>query len=159
MDNAINTYLNLNATFKHFYIKNHDYIIDENIEPEQLFFYVHNDTDIILCNLKVTPNKCGYNYWIDAAYLFLLSGKNRVSICKDIYQPIAQKYHTTTMAVERAMRLCFEDVMYNSKNTDNHIISYIKDYLIYPHNSELLIKLVELVVSNEFRQFKSTIKI
>ena len=155
MEQTINTYLKLNSTFKQFYLKNNDMILDESIEPESLFFNVYNDTDIILRNLNVSPNKCGYAYWIDAVYLFLLSGKNRISICKEIYPAIAKKHNTTPMAVERAMRLCFENAMYYSqKQNDNFICKYFKNSLLYPHNSEILVKLVDLLSSKTFQQNK-----
>ena len=155
MEKVIDTYLNLNSTFKQFYIKNNDLIVDENIGPEPLYFNVYHDTDIILRNLNVSPSKCGYAYWIDAVYLFLLSDKNRISICNDVYPAIALKYKTTPMAVERAMRLCFENVMYfTSKQTDNFICNYFKNSLLYPHNSEILVKLVDLLSSKKFQQNK-----
>lgn len=156
MENTINTYLNLNPTFKQFYIKNNDLIIDENIDPEPLFFNVYHDVDIILSCLNISPSKCGYGYWIDAVYIFLLSNKNRISICKDVYPAIAQKYNTTAMAVERAMRLCFENVMYyTSKHEDNFICAYFKNLVMYPHNSEILVKLVDLMSSKKFQSNKS----
>ncbi len=155
MENAIDTYLNLNSTFKQFYIKNNELIIDEDIDSESLFFNVYNDADIILRNLNISPNKCGYTYWIDAVYLFLLAEKNRISICKEVYPTIAKKYNTTPMAVERAMRLCFENVMYHTtKHPDNYICSYFKNSLLYPHNSEILVKFVDLLSSKKFQQNK-----
>lgn len=155
MENTINTYLNLNSTFKQFYIKNNDLIIDENIDPEPLFFNVYNDVEIILRNLNVSQSKCGYVYWIDAVYIFLLSGRNRISICKEVYPAIAQKYNTSPMAVERAMRLCFENVMYySSKHPENYICSYFKESVVFPHNSEILVKLVDLMSSKNFQQIK-----
>lgn len=160
MEKTISTYLNLNSTFKQFYIKNNDLIIGENIEPEALFFNVYHDTDIVLRNLNVSPSKCGYAYWIDAAFLFLLSDKNRVSICKDIYPVIAKKYNTSAMAVERAMRLCFENVMYyTSKEKDNFICNYFRSSLLYPHNSDILVKLVDFLSSKNFQQNKYTVQL
>ncbi len=155
MESVINEYLNLNSTFKQFYIKNNDSIIDEDIDSERLFFNVYHDADIILRNLNISPNKCGYTYWIDAVFIFLLADKNRISVCKDIYPSIAKKYNTTAMAVERAMRLCFENVMYyTTKQPDNYICNHFKNSLLYPHNSELLVMFVDLMVSKKFQQNK-----
>ena len=158
MENVMQAYLDINPTYNNFYTK-HNNLLDENYTPELLFSCVHNDSEIVLKHLNVLPSKCGYNYWIDAVYLYLLSNKNRISICRDIYPTIAKKYGKTAMSVERAMRLCFENVMYNiSKKKETDFISdTFKESILYPHNSEILALIVELVSSKYFQDNKNKI--
>ena len=47
-----------------------------------------------------------------------------ISICNDIYPLIAKKYETTKMCVDRAMRRCFENVLYFASKNENNFISY-----------------------------------
>ena len=158
MENVMQAYLDINPTYNNFYTKHND-LLDENYTPELLFSCVHNDSEIVLKHLNVLPSKCGYNYWIDAVYLYLLSNKNRISICRDIYPTIAKKYGKTAMSVERAMRLCFENVMYNiSKKKETDFISdTFKESILYTHNSEILALIVELVSSKYFQDNKNKI--
>ena len=67
----------------------------------------------------------------------------------------AKKYGVTTMSIDRAMRRCFENVLYYiTKNENNFICSYLKNSVLYPHNSELIVKIVELISSRRFQQKK-----
>ena len=105
--------------------------------------------------IRLSPNKSGYVYWFDAVFLNVVTEKRHVSICKDIYNVIALKHKTTAMAVERAMRLCFENTMYNlAKADENCIIRYMKNSLMHPHNGELLSKLTKLIISKDFQKQK-----
>ena len=128
-------------------------------DEDMLYYDVYQDTEIIMRGLSIPPNKDGFIYWIDAAYIHLLSEKHMVSICKDIYPAIAKKYNKTPMAVERAMRLCFENAYYNINKTQKHNIvsDYFKNSLLNPHNSEILAKVVGLLVSKKFQQNKQNI--
>lgn len=148
------TYLNLSRTYKDNYIKHNQLMNEENFSVESLFYNVSSDVDIVLNCLNVAPNKCGYLYWKDAIFLFILSNNTRVSICNDIYPAIAKKYSKTAMSVERAMRICFENVMYYASKRDNYVCEYLKDSLLYPHNSEILARLVDLIVSKSFQENK-----
>ena len=153
--NSVNSYLAMNFTNKDFYISNNPEIESEDVSIEDLFQYVRSDLNIVFRILKIPPNKNGYVYWLDAVFLNIIQEKTHISICKDIYSVIALKHHTSQMAVERAMRLCFEDTMYNlSKVDDNYVVSYFKNSLIYPHNSEILSKITELLTSKEFHKRK-----
>ena len=59
------------------------------------------------------------------------------------------------MCVDRAMRRCFENVLYfTSKNENNFICTYLKNTVLYPHNSELIVKITELISSRKFQQNK-----
>ncbi len=61
------------------------------------------------------------------------------------------------MSVERAMRLCFENVLYYcSKMEPNFVVEFFRNFLLHPHNSTLLIKIVELISSAEFQKRKQT---
>jgi len=162
MENAIETYLSSNHSFKQYYLKNYISLIDGSVtedDEDMLYYEVYQDTEIIMRGLSIPPNKDGFLYWIDAAYIWLLSEKQRVSICKDIYPAIAKKYSKTPMAVERAMRLCFENVNYNlNKAQEHNIVSdYFKNSLLNPHNSEILAKVVSLLTSKNFQQNKQNV--
>jgi hypothetical protein len=130
---------------------NNPEIAGEDVSLDELYHQVKQDLSIIFRVLKIAPNKNGFVYWFDAVFLNIITEKTHISICKDIYSVIAIKYNTTSMAVERAMRLCFENTMYDlSKQDDNYVISYFRNSLVYPHNSEILSKLTELMISKEF---------
>lgn len=146
------SYFKFKPTFKHTYLKNNN--LDESILAEDLFTKILEDIDIVLNVLKISPSKKGYSYWRDAILLSIVCEKDHLSICKDIYPMIAKKYNKTSISIERAMRLCFEDVLYNAKHEKNYIFNYMNYFLINPRNSQLLIKMVELIVSSEFKRFK-----
>lgn len=153
---VINEYLNITASYKDYYLKNNSFIEDKNITSKELFFYVSSDVDLVLSMLNVSPSKSGYKYWKDAIFISILSQKTNLSVCKEIYPAIAKKYSKTPMAVERAMRLCFENVMYYISKTQNNMVGdYLKSSLLYPHNREILVKLVELIVSKSFQENKN----
>lgn len=152
------TYLNFKPTYKYYYLKNNN-IDSSKISNEDLFLMLMQDIDIIFNYLKISPSKTGYAYWKDAVLLSVLCEKEHLSICNDIYPMIAKKYNKSTISIERAMRLCFEDAMYNSRGDENFIVLFLKHFLIQPQNSKLLMKIVELVVSVEFKRFKKSISI
>jgi hypothetical protein len=59
------------------------------------------------------------------------------------------------MCVNKAMRRCFENVLYYaSKNEENYICLYLKNTLLFPHNSEIIVKIVELISSKKFQENK-----
>ena len=61
------------------------------------------------------------------------------------------------MAIERAMRLSFENVMYHiSREKENYIAEYLKPYLLYPHNGEIVTKIVKLISSKYFQNNKES---
>ena len=145
--------------YKYCWTRNHNSkdfkeLMIQELEPFGLKPFVRKfteDMNIVFRILKISPNKNGYVYWFDAVFLNIITEKSHISICKDIYSVIAMKYNTTSMAVERAMRLCFENTMYElSKQDDNYVITYFRNSLVYPHNSEILSKLTELMISKEF---------
>lgn len=151
INKTIDSYLAMHFSNKYYYIVNNPEISDENLSLDSLYHNVKQDLGIIFRVLKISPNKNGYVYWFDAVFLNIITEKSHISICKDIYSVIAMKYNTTSMAVERAMRLCFENTMYDlSKQDDNYVIAYFRNSLVYPHNSEILSKLTELMISKEF---------
>lgn len=153
---CINDYLNMASSYKYHYIKNNDTIKNGDPSTESLFVNIYHDVDIILNALSISPSKYGYKYWKDAIFLYISSGKYQFSICNQIYPAIAKKYNKTAISVERAMRLCFENAMYDTeKKGDNFIYNYMKNYLLFPHNSELLIRITELIVSRDFQLKKS----
>ena len=145
-------YLGLDNSYKSIYIRNNTYYKNKNDSLENFFDYITNDVDIIFNDLKIPVSKIGYRYWVDAIFICIVNFDSTIQISKDIYPIIAQKYKKTWESVERAMRVCFENTLYeNMKNNDSYIIQYFGNYLLYPHNSEILIRLVELIVSNRFQ--------
>ena len=148
---TIDSYLSMHFSNKYYYVANNPEIADDESSLDVLYHQVKQDLGVIFRVLKIAPNKNGYSYWFDAVFLNIITDKLHVSICKDIYAVIALKYNTTSMAVERAMRLCFENTLYDlSKQDNNYVISYFRNSLVYPHNSEILSKLTELMISKEF---------
>ena len=148
---TIDSYLSMHYSNKYYYMVNNPEITGKDVSLDELYHQVKQDLSIIFRVLKIAPNKNGFVYWFDAVFLNIITDKPHVSICKDIYAVIALKYNTTSMAVERAMRLCFENTLYDlSKQDNNYVISYFRNSLVYPHNSEILSKLTELMISKEF---------
>lgn len=151
----VESYLNLNISYKDFYVENNPELKASILSLEEIYVAVSVDVDIVFSALNILPNKSGYLFWKDAIFLYLISGKQKVSICNDIYPLISKKYETTTMCVDRAMRRCFENVLYfASKNENNFICTYLKNTVLYPHNSELMVKIAELISSKKFQQNK-----
>ena len=147
-------YLELDNSYKTIYIRNNK-LIREDATMETLFYNISSDVDIILNLLNIPASRTRYRYWKDAVFITIMNSKFPISICNEIYPAIAMKYHKTGVSVERAMRVCFEDVLYNnSKRDKNFIIEYLNNYLLFPHNSELLSRIVELVVSKKFQDEK-----
>lgn len=146
-----------NYSYKDLYILNNRALSGTDDSLKQIRDRIFEDVEFVLESLKISPSKFGYSYWRDAAYIFILSGKNHVSICNDIYPLVANKHGKSAMSVERAMRLCFENVLYYcSKADSNFVIEYFKNFLLHPHNSTILIKIVELISSSEFQKRKQT---
>ena len=157
---VINEYLNLKSSYKEYYLKNNHSIDNTNISAADLFYYVGSDVDLVFSALNISPSKSGYKYWKDAIFLLILSTEISLSICNDIYPAIAKKYNKSSMAIERAMRLCFENVLfYISKNKTNLVGEYLKNSLLYPHNREILVKIVEFIVSENFQNNKNKLVI
>lgn len=152
----INCYLELNSSYKNLYKGNNKQIgKNAEVSDEQLFYNITTDVDIVLNCLNISAGRGGYRYWKDAVFIYITSSNFLVRVCKDIYPVIGMKYGKTGSSVERAMRSCFEDVMYqSSKKGKNFVTEYLKNYLLFPRNSELLLRIVELVVSKEFQEEK-----
>lgn len=149
-------YFETYSSYKEIYIKNNSMIEDKKVSFLELFENISYDVDIIFMTLLITPNKVGYKYWKDAIFLYVICEENDISICNYIYKNIAKKYKKTSTSIDRAMRLCFENVMYNIiKKESNFVIEYLKPSLLYPHNSEILVKLVKLIISKDFQKIKS----
>lgn len=153
----IEEYLKLTSNYKDDYINNNTSLGLDQITSKGLYDGVCYDVDIVLTSLNISPSKRGYKYWKDAVFLNLILSEKEPSICNDIYPAIAKKYNKTPMAVERAMRICFENVMYYlSKSTANIVSDYLKSSLLYPHNGEILIKITKLISSKDFQKNKNS---
>lgn len=151
----LESYFNLKISYKDFYVENNSELTIDTQSMEKIYLAVSVDVDIVFSALNILPNKSGYLFWKDAIFLYIMSEKKKVSICNDIYPLISKKYDTTSMCIDRAMRRCFENVLYYaSKNEKNFICSYLKNTILYPHNSELMAKIVELISSKMFQQNK-----
>ena len=151
----IESYLNLNISYKDFYIENNAELSKNTCSTEEIYIAVSLDVDIVFSALNILPSKSGYLFWKDAIFLYMILEKKKISICNDIYPLISKKYGTTKMCIDRAMRRCFENVLYfASKNENNFICTYLKNTVLYPHNSELIVKIVELISSKKFQQNK-----
>jgi len=149
-------YLNFKPTYKYYYLKNNG-ILPGSIPTEEIIARLMTDIDLILSVLKISPSKIGYIYWRDAIAISVFSEKDHLRICNDIYPLIAKKYNKTIISIERAMRLCFDNIMYYPNKENDYVLSFMDFYLRNPHNSDLLMKLVELVVSQEFCRYKASI--
>ena len=149
---TIDEYLSINISRKANYIKNYVYESGEPQDEENLYYHIDGDLDIVFGYLNISSRKFGYRYWKDAIFLFISSEKMQVSVCKDIYPVIAQKYNKSSSSIERAMRLCFEDALYfSSKDDNNFMYKYLKNVLIYPHNGEIMARIAELIMSKDFQ--------
>ena len=152
--NTLEEYLEIKTIDKNFYVKNNK-VIDNEVSNDKFFECVSYDVDIVFNILNISPNKSGYKYFKEAIFLYLFFEKDSPSFSKEIYPAIAKKYNKSTMAIERAMRLSFENVMYHiSREKENYITEYLKPYLLYPHNGEIVAKIVKLISSKYFQDNK-----
>lgn len=152
--NTIEEYLEIKTADKDFYIKNNKFI-DEKVSNDKLFECVSNDVDVVFNILNISPNKSGYKYFKESIFLYLFFEKDSPNFSKEIYPAIAKKYNKSIAAIERAMRLSFENVMYHlSKIKENYVTQYLKPYLLYPHNGEIVAKIVKLISSKYFQNNK-----
>lgn len=154
----IETFLNFKPTHVDYYMKN-NYIDENKITTDELYLKIMQDIELALHVLKIQSSRVGYEYWKDAILYCILTDKDHLSVCHEVYPMVAKKHGCTTISVERAMRLCFENTLYCIMHDSNYIITFMKHYLVTPHTSQLLRKFVELIVSSEFRRFKNTIKV
>lgn len=153
--NYIESYFNLKVGYKDLYLFYNPELNGEEVSAEKLFYAVSGDVDLVFAALNIMPNKSGYQFWKDAIYLYLLQDKKKINLSIDIYPLIAKKYQTTLMCVDRAMRRCFENVLYfASKHDENYVCAYLKNNILFPHNSEIIAKLVELISSKKFQEKK-----
>ena len=155
----IEEYLKINISYKNFYVENNAEM-HKDYSLQDLYLAVSMDVDIVFSALNILPNRSGYVFWKDAIFLYMILDKKKPSICNDIYPAISKKYGSTKICIDRAMRRCFENVLYHaSKNSANFICAYLKNHVMYPHNSELIVKIVELISSKMFQKnkFKNTI--
>ena len=155
----LSKYLELDNCYEKFYITNNVFLSGkENITIENLFYNITTDVDIVLNSLGISASRSGSRYWKDAVFIYITNSKMSMSICNDIYPTIGLKYAKTSASVERAMRACFEDVLYNiSKKKSNYVTEYLQNYLLFPRNSELLLRIVELIVSQRFQKEKTNL--
>lgn len=154
-----NTYIFFKPTYKDHYIKYNRDFNNKEADIDNLFYCINSDVEIVLNALKISPKKFGYDYWKNAVYINIVNGKNQVSICKDIYPVIAYNFNKSVSSVERAMRLCFESVMHDiCEINDNYICNYIRKFLLNPRNSEILVKITDLIVSDDFQRNKYKLK-
>lgn len=157
---SVNNYIMFNPTYKDYYIKYNRDFNNKEADMHNLYYCIYKDVELVLNALKISPKKFGYDYWKNAVYIYIVSGKNHISICKEIYPIIARNFNKSIGSVERAMRICFESVMHDiCEITDNYICNYIRKFLLNPRNSELLVKITDLIVSDEFQRNKSKYKI
>ena len=153
--NELETYFNMNISYKDMFIMNNANLSKSNTTTENIYLSISDDVDIIFSALNIMPNKSGYLFWKDAIFLYMILNKNKIVLNNDVYPLIAKKYSTTIMCVDRAMRRCFENVLYYaSKNEGNYICAYLKNTILFPRNSELVVKLVELISSKKFQDNK-----
>ncbi len=149
----IDKYFNYKPTYKYFYMKNNN-LFDLDLPDEEILNMIFQDIDMVLRVLKLSPQKAGYLYWRDAVLLSIISEKPDLSMSIDIYPFIAKKHGKTEVAVERCMRISFEDVMFKTSKDKNLITNFLNPFLLHPHNFEIMIKLSELISSSEFKRFK-----
>ena len=92
----------------------------------------------LLHSSGISRNYIGYDYFVEAILLAMEDPERLHHICKEIYIPVAEKYHTTRAAVERNLRtirdICISNhgIEYLSKIGYN----YHKQHTPYP--SELI---------------------
>lgn len=158
MEESLKEYLLLETSYLKRYLKNNKSIRRKNISMEELFDCVDADLDIVFDLLQITSNKRGFKYWKDSIFINLISEKSKVSVCTDIYPLIAKKYNKTETSVERAMRLCFEKTYKNiSKCKVNFVYTFLRNYLMFPHNNKIICRITELICSREFQKEKNNL--
>ena len=156
----VNEYLNFKCTNKDRYVENNINLSQLDATDEKIYFHVCEDVDLIFKVFNIPQNKCGYLYWRDAAFLYIMSNDLKPSICNEIYPLIAKKFGKTKAAIDRAMNRCLENVLYHiSKKGDSFLFTYFKNSLLYPKNGEILAMIVEVISSSKFQNSKMNLLI
>lgn len=151
-----NNYFDLGLSTRAQYIKNCSSLSGTEVSNEDLLTSVNSDMELILKELHVSANKLGYTYWKDAVFIFIMQDMKHANVCKDIYPVIGKKYNKSAMSIERAMRSSFESSFFFSEkqNEKNPVFIALRSVLLFPKNSELVVRIVELITTKEFQNYK-----
>ena len=132
---------------------------DNEISLQELYYNIYCDVETVLNALRISAKRTGFRYWQDATFIMINSEQINISICKDIYQTIARKYNKTPFSIERAMRLCFENTLFNISRLEKNLVTeFMKPNLLYPKNGEILCRIAELITSKKFQREKFLLK-
>lgn len=128
-------------------------ILEENTETswytvlkERFFLDEDNQLSakiiILLNNLGLSPNLCGYTYLKRAIEMSYWDPKVLYHVTKMVYPEIAYEYHTTVASVERAIRHCI-DVIWERGNKELYYWLLRGVYMEKPTNSAFISYLTE----------------
>lgn len=111
-----------------------------------------NKTDVenALFKMGIPPKVAGFKYIADA--VMLLHDNEGISMTKELYPQIAEKYGTTWNKVERAIRTAFN--IARSAKADYDIVEHYIGF-INCNNSSSLMKLCKELEREENRDLKS----
>lgn len=150
------SYFKIGASTRAHYIKNNLLIRGSEVSDDELYENVSLDVELVLKELQISASRLGYKYWKEAIFIFIMHDMTNPKVCKEIYPAIAKKYNKSAVSIERAMRLTFEATLHSSEKMAVKTPVYIalKSLLLFPKNSVLVIKIVELITTKEFQKYK-----
>lgn len=97
---------------------------------------------ILLNNLGLSPNLCGYSYLKRAIEMGYWDPTVLYHVTKMVYPDIAREYHTTVASVERAIRHCI-DVIWERGNKELYYCILRGVNMEKPTNSSFIASLTE----------------
>lgn len=106
----------------------------------------------ILSEFRIGKNYVGYDYIIDGIHIMEIDKSSISHITKTLYIDIANKYHTTSICVERSIRATIE-IMWRNKACNLALLSRIfgKEYLSRrPTNTQFFELLYDYVESGVY---------
>ena len=100
--------------------------------------------------IGAASNLKGFNYLKEALQITFLQPVSEISVTKELYPEIAEKFGTTSPRVERGIRHCIERI-FDAPNMDiiNAVFGYsVSPYKGKPSNSEFIAASVEYLKVN-----------
>ena len=114
---------------------------------------IYSEITDILLTLGFKPKYHGFDFLRDIVYIYSTSDVSEDKLTIDAYPMVAEKYNSTTMIVERSIRLMIREAFEEKRLLNLNILF---DEVVYDgsysfSNNELITLILELI---RFRQLK-----
>lgn len=105
----------------------------------------------LLLRLGISPKLLGYKYLVESIKLVYANNKYLRCITTQLYPTVAEKYNTTAINVDRAIRHSIS-ITFQKKDEEllNEIFSYVTSFKSWkPSNSEFILTMAEYIRINQ----------